>query len=83
MRQDNQVTINDIRARLYERMLYDNKKDYFDILWSGWRQQGLRNGEHSSTFYSTALKRGTLKVKDANSFCNYAVRNWKPYGKKG
>ena len=79
MKPENQVRISELRDLLYRRMHYDNRKDYFDILWSGWRQWGLRHGEHSRTFYTAALLRGSLKVKDANSFCDYACRGWRPF----
>ena len=81
MRAENKVTIEDIRARIYQRMQYDNKKDYFDILWSGWRQTGIRNHIHSAAFYTCALARGWLSINDANDLCCYAVKDWRPYTK--
>jgi hypothetical protein len=79
MKPERQVKIAELRDLLYHCMHYDNRKDYFDILWSGWRQRGLRHGEHCRTFYTVALQRGTLKVRDANSLCDYARQGWRPF----
>ena len=42
----------------------------FLVLYSGWRQQGVRHGR-SHQFYSAAWKRGWLVPRDAEDFRKY------------
>ena len=44
--------------------------DDFDILYHGWRQQGIRHGRNAQ-FYVLAYKRGWLSKKDADDFRKY------------
>lgn len=42
----------------------------FDVLYHGWRQQGIRHGRNYQ-FYVLAWKRGWLAQKDADSLRKY------------
>ena len=42
----------------------------FDILYHGWRQQGIRHGRNYQ-FFVIAWKRGWLALKDADSLRKY------------
>ena len=44
--------------------------DGFDVLYHGWRQQGIRHGRNAQ-FYVIAYKRGWLAKKDADDFRKY------------
>ena len=42
----------------------------FDVLYHGWRQQGIRKGRNAP-FYVLAWRRGWLAPKDADDFRKY------------
>ena len=71
MRKSNKVYLDDIRAELQEHMNYKDPIYAFDVLYTGWRQKGLRAGTHSEQFYTLAKRRGWMYNKDATDFCLY------------
>ena len=63
---DIQVTIFDETRERYPHI--DVKK--FEILFHGWRQQGIRHGRNHQ-FYVIAWSRGWLSKNDADDFRKY------------
>ena len=42
----------------------------FEVLYSGWRRQGIRHGRNAQ-FFSVAWERGWLSTRDADDFRKY------------
>ena len=43
----------------------------FKILYDGWRQEGLRQKKHPTSYYTAAWKRGWISTADADSLREY------------
>ena len=71
MRKSNKVYLDDIRAELQEHMNYKDPIYAFDVLYTGWRQKGLRAETHSKQYYTDVRRRGWLTKKDAIDLCLY------------
>ena len=65
-----------IKIFLIDLLLETNRRfphidqERFEILYSGWRQQGIRHGRNPQ-FYVGVWKRGWLAKTDANDFRTY------------
>ena len=73
MKKKNIVCLAAIRRQLQERFRYESREkrnSAFEILYHGWRQQGIRHGRNYQ-FYVVAWKRGWLAYKDADDFRKY------------
>ena len=73
MRKENRIYLAAIRRELQARYQYESREKRnwaFEVLYHGWRQQGIRHGRNH-TFYVLAWKRGWLSQKDADSFRKY------------
>ena len=73
MRKDKIVCLATIRREMQERYRYGSREERnhaFEVLYHGWRWQGIRHGGYSQ-FYTVAWNRGWLSKKDADSLRKY------------
>ncbi len=73
MRKDKIVCLAAIRREMQEQYRYKDRKERnhaFEVLYHGWRQQGIRHGRNHQ-FYVIAWSRGWLALKDAHLLQQY------------
>ena len=74
MRQDNKITLADIRNRIARRTKDPNPKGAFDAAFYMWKHYCLRHNIHKMQFFSQTLKKGWLKRTDADHFWWYLFK---------
>ena len=73
MKIQNIVYLAAIRREMQARFRYASRKkrnEAFEILYHGWRRQGIRQGRKSQVF-TVAWKRGWLSKREADDFRKY------------
>ncbi len=79
MKEENRIYFSQIREALSERKQIEYTIAEVKVLFDTWIYLCARHNIHHRNFGRLAWQRHWLAVKDANEFCNYCVKDWRPW----